>query len=168
MAKQYPKQLKERAVRLILETRDQYKTESAAIRSIGAKLDVGPESLRNRVRQAEVDADARTGTTTEESTYGCSIHPSTYYAHKKRMPSARSPRDAELAPLITSIYRDNYSAYGARKTWAELKRQGHQVTPVHCRALDEGRRHHASRARQEEPGERDTDRHPRPSFRPFP
>ncbi|MFJ8019302.1 transposase [Streptomyces sp. NPDC096311] len=67
MAKQYPKELKERAVRLVLETRDQYKTESAAIRSIGAKLDIRPESLRNWVRQAEVDAGARTGTTTEES-----------------------------------------------------------------------------------------------------
>ncbi|MFB7091160.1 IS3 family transposase [Streptomyces sp. NPDC056296] len=187
MAKQYPKELKERAVRLVLETRDQYKTESAAIRSIGAKLDIGPESLRNWVRQAEVDAGARTGTTTEESAqlkalrkevaelkraneilkaaakflrgrarpathtlvafidehrdrfggvepicrtlteHNCSIHPSTYYAHKKRLPSARSLRDAELAPLITKIYRDNYSVYGARKIWAELKRQGHQV-----------------------------------------
>lgn len=37
MTKQYPKELKERAVRLVLETRDRYKTESAAIRSIGAK-----------------------------------------------------------------------------------------------------------------------------------
>jgi putative transposase len=41
--------------------------------------------------------------------------------------SARALRDAELAPLIISIYRDNYSVYGARKIWAELKRQGHQV-----------------------------------------
>ncbi|MFD4759498.1 transposase [Streptomyces sp. NPDC058439] len=67
MAKQYPKELKERAMRLVLETRAQYKTESAAIRSIGAKLGIGPEFLRNWVRQAEVDAGARTGTTTEES-----------------------------------------------------------------------------------------------------
>ncbi|MEE1811213.1 IS3 family transposase, partial [Streptomyces sp. BE133] len=59
--------------------------------------------------------------------HDCSIHPSTYYAHKKRLPSARSLRDAELAPLIIKIYRDNYSVYGARKIWAELKRQGHQV-----------------------------------------
>ncbi|MCX4538286.1 IS3 family transposase [Streptomyces sp. NBC_01669] len=59
--------------------------------------------------------------------HDCSIHPSTYYAHKKRLPSARALRDAELAPLIIKIYRDNYSVYGARKIWAELKRQGHQV-----------------------------------------
>ncbi|MCX4538709.1 IS3 family transposase (plasmid) [Streptomyces sp. NBC_00841] len=32
-----------------------------------------------------------------------------------------------MAPLIIKIYRDNYSVYGARKIWAELKRQGHQV-----------------------------------------
>ncbi|MEU2133888.1 IS3 family transposase, partial [Streptomyces sp. NPDC018352] len=41
--------------------------------------------------------------------------------------SARALRDAELAPLIISIYRDNDSVYGARKIWAELKRRGHQV-----------------------------------------
>jgi transposase-like protein len=59
--------LKERAVRLVLESRDQYKSEHAAIRSIAAELVVGPESLRNWVRQAEVDANGRPGTTTKES-----------------------------------------------------------------------------------------------------
>jgi transposase len=54
-------------VRLVLESRDRYKSEHAAIRSIAAKLDVGPESLRHWVRQAEVDAGGRPGTTTEES-----------------------------------------------------------------------------------------------------
>lgn len=44
MAKQYPKELKERAVRLVPETRDQYRTESAAIRSIGAKLGAGRQA----------------------------------------------------------------------------------------------------------------------------
>lgn len=67
MTKQYPQELERRAVRLVLKTRDQYRTESAASRSIGAKLGIGPESLRNWVRQAEVGAGARTGTTTEES-----------------------------------------------------------------------------------------------------
>lgn len=34
-------------MRPVLETRDQYRTESAAIRPIGAKLGIGLESLRN-------------------------------------------------------------------------------------------------------------------------
>lgn len=36
MPKQYPRELKERAVRLVAEHRDQYETEYAAIRSIAA------------------------------------------------------------------------------------------------------------------------------------
>lgn len=67
MSKPYPKEVRERAVRLVLETRDEYKTEYQALRAIGAKLDVGVESLRNWVRQAEVDAGAKPGVTTEES-----------------------------------------------------------------------------------------------------
>jgi transposase len=67
MSKPYPQDLRDRAVRLVLETRDQYKTLNQAIHSIAVKLDVGPESLRKWVRQAEVDAGTRPGTTTEES-----------------------------------------------------------------------------------------------------
>lgn len=67
MRKPYPKDVRDRATRLVLETRDQYKTEFEAIRSIGAKLDVGAETLRKWVRQAEVDGGLRAGTTTEES-----------------------------------------------------------------------------------------------------
>jgi transposase len=67
MPKQYPKDVRERATRLVIETRDQYKTEYEAIRSIGAKLGVGAETLRKWVRQAEIDAGARPGTSTEES-----------------------------------------------------------------------------------------------------
>ncbi len=38
MAKQYPKDLRDRAVRLVIEQSDQYESEHAAIRSIAAKL----------------------------------------------------------------------------------------------------------------------------------
>jgi len=67
MPKQFPREVRERAVRLVLEHRGEYETEYAAIRSIGAKCNVGPETLRKWLRQAEVDAGARPGVTSEES-----------------------------------------------------------------------------------------------------
>jgi transposase len=67
MPMRYPREVRERAVRLVLEHRGEYKTEAAAIRSIAAKLDVGPESLRVWVRRAEVDAGVKPGVTSEEA-----------------------------------------------------------------------------------------------------
>jgi transposase len=67
MPKQYPSEVRQRAVRLVMEHREQYETEYAAIRAIGAKLGVGAETLRKWVRQAEVDSGKRPGVSTEES-----------------------------------------------------------------------------------------------------
>ena len=55
-------------MRLVLETEDQYPARTQAMRSIAAKLGIGSvESLRNWVRQAEVDTGARPGVSTSES-----------------------------------------------------------------------------------------------------
>jgi transposase len=68
MSKPYPKDLRDRAVRLVLETKDQYPSENAAMRSIAAKLGVETiQTLRNWVRQAEVDAGARVGVSSAEA-----------------------------------------------------------------------------------------------------
>jgi len=67
MPMRYPGEVRERAVRLVLEHRDEYETEAAAIRSIAARLEVGPESLRRWVRRAEVDAGVKPGATSEEA-----------------------------------------------------------------------------------------------------
>lgn len=56
--------------------------------------------------------------------HGVKIAPGTYYAAKKRPPSVRSVRDAELTGHIKRIHEDNYSAYGVRKVWRELGREG--------------------------------------------
>lgn len=55
------------------------------------------------------------------------IAPSSYYAAKTRLPSARTLRDAELVPIIGKVHRDNIGVYGARKVWAQMNREGHQV-----------------------------------------
>lgn len=52
---------------------------------------------------------------------------STYYAAKRRPPSARSVRDAELTEEIRRIHQSNYGVYGARKVWHQLRRDGIEV-----------------------------------------
>jgi putative transposase len=43
------------------------------------------------------------------------IAPSTYWSAKTRPVSARSVRDAELAPQLRALWEKNYSVYGRRK-----------------------------------------------------
>lgn len=57
------------------------------------------------------------------------IAPSTYYEHKAREsdPSrlpVRVQRDRELCGLIRRIWEENFRAYGPRKIWRQLHRQG--------------------------------------------
>ena len=64
----YPKELRERAVRMVLETKNEHETEFSAIVSVSRKLGIGsPETLRKWIRRAEIDAGQRPGMTTEES-----------------------------------------------------------------------------------------------------
>lgn len=63
----YNQELRERAVRLVLEQREQHSSEHETIRSVAAKLGIGTaETLRQWVRRAEVDSGARPGITTAE------------------------------------------------------------------------------------------------------
>jgi putative transposase len=52
------------------------------------------------------------------------IAPSTYHAAKKRPPSPRRLRDAELKPLILRVWEDNLAVYGADKVWDQLNKDG--------------------------------------------
>ena len=64
--KPYPPEVRERAVRMVFETQDDYGTQWAAIRSIADKIGCSGEALRNWVRQAEADAGSGPGLTTDE------------------------------------------------------------------------------------------------------
>ena len=47
-----------------------------------------------------------------------------YYAWRKRPPSARERRDAELASMIAEVHEASRGVYGAPKVFAELRRRG--------------------------------------------
>jgi putative transposase len=52
------------------------------------------------------------------------IAPSSYYAARRRPPSLRARRDAQLRPAIRRVHAANYGVYGVRKVWAALAREG--------------------------------------------
>ena len=59
-ATRYPPELRERAIRLVREHRDEHPSESAAIQSIADKLGMTAETLRLWVRRDEVDHGSST------------------------------------------------------------------------------------------------------------
>ena len=62
----YSPEVRERAVRLVLEHAHEHPSQWAAIRSIAEKLGCTAETLRRWVRQAERDDGQRPGLTTDE------------------------------------------------------------------------------------------------------
>ncbi len=65
-ATRYSQELRERAVRMVLEHQGDHGSQWAAIASIAGKVGCTPESLRRWVRQAERDRGLRAGATTDE------------------------------------------------------------------------------------------------------
>ena len=53
--------------------------------------------------------------------------PSTYYAARSRLPSARQLRDAMLVPILFAIWTANFEVYGVRKMWKAMVRAGHDI-----------------------------------------
>ncbi len=102
--KRYPPELRERAVRMVLETMEQTGQRVGVITRIARQLGIGAESLRGWVRQAEVDSGRRPG-----------------------VPTAEQQRIAELEREVRELRRANEilkaaSAFFARELCATRRR----------------------------------------------
>ncbi|MGP9784667.1 IS3 family transposase [Glutamicibacter sp. AOP12-B1-11] len=66
MPKKYPAEVRDRAVAMVVDRLSEYPSVYAACKALAPKLDVGPESLRRWVLQAQVDTGEKDGPTTTE------------------------------------------------------------------------------------------------------
>lgn len=66
-SKNFPPEVRERAVRLVLEQRDRRPAHWAAVTSIAGKIGCTPQTLLGWFKQAEVDAGTRDGVATAEA-----------------------------------------------------------------------------------------------------
>ena len=62
----YSRELRERAVRLVLDQQGEYDSEWETMRSIATKISCTAETLRKWVRRVEVDTGRRDGVTSDE------------------------------------------------------------------------------------------------------
>ena len=63
----YSKEVRERAVRLVLTGEHDHSSRWAAILSVASKIGCTPETLRSWVNKIEVDSGARPGVTTDQA-----------------------------------------------------------------------------------------------------
>jgi transposase len=111
--KKYPVELRERAVRMFVEIRDQHDSAWAAMKAVADLLGVGtPETVRKWIRQGQIDTGARSGVTTEES------------AELKRLrrENAELKRANAILKSASIFSRPNWTGHNA-------DRQIHQRTP---------------------------------------
>jgi hypothetical protein len=130
--KKYPDELREPAVRLVFES-------GRPIAHVAEDLGAHEEALRTWVRQeranrAERDqGPPRRMSFIDEHRCRFGVEPiwrvlefsaPTYYACKRRPPSRRQVEDERLLGEIRRVQRDSGGAYGSRRTWKQLGREG--------------------------------------------
>ena len=67
-ASRFSPEVRERAVRMVSDHRDEYGSQWEAILSIAGKIGCAPETLRKWVRRCEIDAGLWAGVTSDEQT----------------------------------------------------------------------------------------------------
>jgi transposase-like protein len=65
MPSKYDPETRAKAVRLVLDHRDEYPSEYGAIKAVASRLGLNPETLRNWIRQSQVGDGQREGISTE-------------------------------------------------------------------------------------------------------
>lgn len=65
--RKYPDEVRERAVRMVLEIRQEFGQQQGAIARVADKLGVNRETLRNWIKQVEIDDGQRPGTSTADA-----------------------------------------------------------------------------------------------------
>jgi transposase len=65
--RKYPDELRERAVRLVLDIEEETGSITAACRRIGGELGINIDTLRGWVKQAQIDSGKRPGASTADA-----------------------------------------------------------------------------------------------------
>ena len=65
--RRYSEELKQRAVRMVFQLREETGETQGSVKRVDEQLDIGVESLRSWVKQAEIDGGQRAGTTTADA-----------------------------------------------------------------------------------------------------
>jgi transposase len=65
--RKYPDEMRERAIRLVLDIAAEAGSITAACRRIGEELGINSDTLRGWVKQAQIDSGKRPGTTTADA-----------------------------------------------------------------------------------------------------
>ena len=108
MPKKITEELRARAVRMVLEHREDYPSRTAAAQAVARQLGVGRETVRRWVVDAEIDAGQRPGVTSAEQ--------AEIKALKARV--RRLEEDNAILKAATTFLRVNAILSGAR--WGSL------------------------------------------------
>ncbi|WP_420826917.1 IS3 family transposase [Micrococcus endophyticus] len=133
--RKYPDELRERATRMTLEARQDPATRTGAFRRVGEQLGINPETLRNWVRQAEIDHGHRPAITTSEAARVAELEKENRELRRAnailRSASAFFAADARETPtaLIVDYIDEHKHEFGVEPICATLSAAGTQIAP---------------------------------------